>query len=82
MILIMENDADREAFQRGSPFRQEFFDDRMRAPTVWISPETYAKDVVLAGLRPKVEALEEHIVERGELYVRRDDVLAVFDGCQ
>jgi acetolactate synthase small subunit len=37
-------------------------------------------EAALADLRAKVEALEEHIVERGDLYVRRDDVLALFDG--
>ena len=34
----------------------------------------------LDGLRAKVEALEEHIVERGDLWVRRDDVLYLMDG--
>ena len=39
-----------------------------------------AVKTVTADLRAKVEALEEHIVERGDLWVRRDDVLAIFDG--
>jgi hypothetical protein len=58
MILILEDDADREAFQRGSPFRSDFYaeEEDLRPITVWISPEAY-REKVLADLRREVEAL-------------------------
>ena len=48
MIVILEDDADREAFGKGNPFNTEFFDHAtMRKPTVWTSPEAYAEERVL-----------------------------------
>lgn len=84
MILILEDDADREAFQRTTPF--VFFrpESSLRTPTVWVSPEAY-RERVLADLRREVEAL------RGDEWADRrpvangyrralDDVLALLDG--
>ena len=46
MILILEDDADRERFQMGHPFNDEFFDHAtMRIPTVWISTEAYEEKI-------------------------------------
>jgi hypothetical protein len=46
MILIMEDDADREQYQRMYPFNPEFLNpDTMRPATVWISPEAYEEKI-------------------------------------
>jgi hypothetical protein len=45
-------------------------------------PADKIRSDALADLRAKVEGLEEHIVERGELYVRRADVLALIEEVQ
>jgi hypothetical protein len=53
VILILEDDGDREAYQQGPLV----FLDHMRQGccTVWISPGAYAEDVVLADLRKRAE---------------------------
>jgi len=84
MILILEDDADREAYLRRGYFQENLYDDNRPPPTVWLSPEAYAKDVVLAELREKVEALESRQVAWGGSYVSRravrlEDVLALLD---
>jgi hypothetical protein len=45
MILILEDDADREAFQRETPF--VFFrpESSLRTPTVWVNVEAYEEKV-------------------------------------
>jgi hypothetical protein len=60
VILILEDDADREAWQRGPA---HIFARIVNHPsTVWISPEAYAQDVVLpmvaAPLRISVQDLQ------------------------
>lgn len=89
MILILEDDADREAYQTRSPVNPEFYIPGMRLPTVWISPEAYRAEAVLADLRAKVEeALVEYgcpewEVEPGDglgAHVRKDQVLALLGG--
>lgn len=78
MILILEDDADREQYQRVHPLNPEFLNpDTMRPATVWISTEAYAKDVVLADLRAKVEDLPP---AHEFACVWLDDVLALLDG--
>jgi len=47
MILILEDDADREAYQRGEVAfdRLRLDPDKLRRPlTVWISSEAYAEE--------------------------------------
>jgi len=61
MILILEDDADREAYRYRSPFDPAFYIPGVRLPTVWISPEAYAQEAVLADLRAKIYALRSPV---------------------
>lgn len=81
MILIMEDDADREAFQQGSAA----ISTNLFAPqdveagkhhTVWSSPQAYAEDVVLADVRKQVMALAPD----GSGRISKDLVLACLMG--
>lgn len=47
---------------------------------IWELGQVAGASWALNSLRDKVEALEEHIVEHGDLYVRRNDVLGLIDG--
>jgi hypothetical protein len=53
VILILEDDGDREAYQQGPLVLLDHM--RQGYCTVWISPEAYAEDVVLADLRTRAE---------------------------
>jgi hypothetical protein len=78
VILILEDDADREQYQRVHPLNPEFLNpDTMRPATVWISPEAYAKDVVLADFRARVQTMAGPGLG---YYISRDAVLALIGG--
>jgi hypothetical protein len=57
MILILEDDGDREALLGGpDTLLPRLFGEGSRS-TIWTSPGAYARDAVLPGLRAKVAAL-------------------------
>jgi hypothetical protein len=72
MILILEDDADREAWKRGPEgiFMRLFGrgQDDDGSNIVWFSPEAYAEETVLSELRKRAEDLRTVEVD-GSLYV-------------
>jgi hypothetical protein len=75
VILILEDDGDREAYQQGPLVLLDHM--RQGCCTVWISPEAYAKDVVLADLRARIEALRDRPGLRQDgLQIERQRALA------
>jgi hypothetical protein len=82
MILILEDDADREAYRTTrTMFSEELITNhaaRLGMSTVWISPEAYRLEAVLADLRAKVEALPSEWVNGRDCYWA-EDILDLID---
>jgi len=78
MILILEDDADREAFQRGpsATFTHMFGDQEQH--TVWISPDAYLKEIVVPELHRKLMALP-FIADGYRNFVLVSEVLDLMD---